>query len=104
MVGRWGAPALWSAECEVHGDDGLGLEGAAAAAKARIEAAVDDAINKGKITAARRKHWVTLIEADPAMERTLADLPNESAVPMTEIGHSVDASADDLAKAGRLFY
>jgi hypothetical protein len=47
---------------------------------------------------------VTLIEADPAMERTLADIPNETAVPMTEIGHSVDASADDLAEAGRRFY
>jgi len=31
VVGRYGAPALWSDECEVHGDDGLGLEGAAAA-------------------------------------------------------------------------
>jgi len=78
---------------------------AAAAAKARVEAAVDDAVTKGKITAARRKHWVTLIEADPAMERTLADIPNETAVPMTEVGHSIDAaSGDDLAEAGRWFY
>jgi len=77
---------------------------AAAAAHARVEVAVDDAVNKGKITAARRKHWVTLIEADPDMAKTLADIPNETAVPMTEIGHSVDASADDLAEAGRWFY
>ncbi|WP_167470680.1 hypothetical protein [Mycobacterium innocens] len=30
---------------------------AAAGTKAKIEAAVDDAVNRGKITAARRKHW-----------------------------------------------
>jgi hypothetical protein len=39
-----------------------------------------------------------------AVADLLAAVPNETAVPMTEIGHSVDASADDLAEAGRWFY
>lgn len=76
----------------------------AAAERQRIEAAVDAAVNKGKITMARRKHWVTLIEADPAMADVLAAVPNETAVPMTEVGHSADTSGDDLAEAGRWFY
>lgn len=63
----------------------------AAAAKQKIEASVDDAISKGKITPARRKHWVTLIEADPEMADVLASTPNETAIPMTEIGHGLDS-------------
>jgi hypothetical protein len=61
---------------------------AAAAAKARVEATVDDAVDKGKITAARRKKWVELIEADPEMANVLASTPNEFAVPLSELGHS----------------
>lgn len=61
----------------------------AAAAKQRIEASVDDAITKGKITPARRKHWVALIEADPEMADVLASTPDETAVPMSEMGHGV---------------
>jgi hypothetical protein len=53
-----------------------------------VEAAVDDAVNNGKITAARRKHWVQLIEADPAMADVLAAVPSETAVPLHEVGHS----------------
>lgn len=59
----------------------------AAAARQKIEDAVADAINKGKITPARRKHWLNLIEADPGMAEVLASVPNETAVPLTEIGH-----------------
>lgn len=75
---------------------------AAAAARAKVEAAVDDAVNKGKITPARRKHWVSLIEADPAMADILAKYPNEMAVPMSEVGHSADNS--DLAEPAAWFY
>ena len=71
-------------------DAAQGRKLAAAAARITVEAAVDDAITKGKITAARRKHWVTLIEADPEMADVLASTPNELAVPMTEVGHSAD--------------
>lgn len=62
----------------------------AAAVLAKVEASVDDAINKGKITPGRRGHWVTLIQADPGMAEVLASVPNETAVPMTELGHSSD--------------
>jgi hypothetical protein len=74
---------------------------AAAAARAKVEAAVDDAIDKGKIMASRRKHWVTLIEADPGMADVLARTPDETAVPMTQIGHAAD---DGLAQPARWFY
>ena len=82
-------------------DAAEGRKLAAAAALAKVEAAVDDAINNGKITPARRKHWVTLIEADPEMANVLAAVPNETGVPLTEIGHSTEA---ELAEASRWFY
>ena len=63
-----------------------------AAAKAKVEASVDDAVDKGKITPSRRKHWVTLIEADPGMADVLAAVPNETAVPLIEVGHGTDGS------------
>lgn len=72
---------------------------AAAAARARVEASVDDAVTKGKITPARRKHWVSLIEADPGMADVLAAVPNETAVPVSEVGHSAD-NTDDRAESG----
>ncbi|MFT8180081.1 Mu-like prophage I protein [Mycobacteroides abscessus subsp. abscessus] len=78
-------------------DAAQGRQLAAAAMHARVEASVDDAIAKGKITAPRRKHWVTLIEADAAMADVLASIPNETAIPMTELGHS----ADDIATADK---
>lgn len=65
---------------------------ATAAAKAKVEATVDDAVNRGRITAARRKHWVCLIEADPGMEAVLASVPDETAVPLSEMGHSADTT------------
>jgi hypothetical protein len=77
---------------------------AAAAVQQKIEAAVDDAVSTGKITAARKRHWVTLCTNDAGMLEVLASVPNETAVPLTEIGHSIDASAEDLAESGRWFY
>ena len=73
----------------------------AAAAKARIDGQVADAIRAGKITPARRDHWVTLITADPGMADVLASVPDETAVPRTEIGHSADT--DDLTDAATWF-
>lgn len=61
----------------------------AAAARQKIEDTVSAAVAKGKITAARRKHWVDLINADPAMADVLASVPDETAVSFTEIGHGV---------------
>lgn len=84
-------------------DAAEGRKIAAAAAKAKVEAAVDDAVNNGKITPGRRKHWVSLIEADPGMADVLAAVPNETAVPLSEVGHAADTSRD-LAEAGQWFY
>lgn len=78
-------------------DAAQGRQLAAAAAHAKVEASVDDAIAKGKITPPRRKHWVSLIEADAAMADVLASIPNETAVPMTETGHSDIVTTDKPA-------
>lgn len=85
-------------------DAAEGRKIAAAAAKAKVEAAVADAVDKGKITPARRKHWVTLIEADPGMADVLAAVPAETAVPLTEVGHAADDGTEDLAERGGWFY
>lgn len=61
----------------------------ATVARQRIEETVTNAITKGKITPARREHWVNLITADPGMAEVLNSVPDETAIPMTAIGHSV---------------
>ena len=57
------------------------------AARRDVETDVDKAIQRGAITPARKKHWVTLCAADPEMRKTLAAMPSDMAVPMTEVGH-----------------
>lgn len=86
----------------LRADAATGRQMAAAAAAAKVEATVDDAIAHGKITVPRRKHWVDLITADPAMADVLASVPNETAVPLTEAGHSADkvAATGDPAESG----
>lgn len=76
---------------------------AAAAAQQKIEAAVDDAVSKGKITPARRRHWVALAAADPGMLEVLASVPNETAAPIVELGHSIDSETVG-AGANEWFY
>lgn len=74
---------------------------AAAGAQARAEqvaaahaSVVDDAIGKGKITPPRRQHFLALMTADPeGTTALLAGIPPETAVPMTEMGHALDAQA-----------
>lgn len=83
-------------------DAAEGRKLAAAAVQAKVEASVDDAIGKGKITPARRKHWVTLLAHDPGMADVLAGIPAETAAPLSELGHASDV--EDLAEAGRWFY
>jgi hypothetical protein len=68
----------------------------------KVEASVDDAIAKGKIAPSRRGHWVTLIQADPGMAEVLTSVPNETAVPMTELGHSLETN--DADTGGEWFY
>ncbi|SIM07932.1 Mu-like prophage I protein [Mycobacteroides abscessus subsp. abscessus] len=76
----------------------------AAAARQKIEDTVTTAITKGKITAARRKHWVDLITADPAMADVLASVPDETAVPFTEIGHGVSTENGEPPTSAGWFY
>jgi hypothetical protein len=71
----------------------------AAVALEKVAASVDDAISRGKITAGRRKHWLSLIAADPGMAEVLASVPDETAVPLTEIGHSAASEGGDIADA-----
>lgn len=76
----------------------------AAAARQKIEDTVDGAVAKGKITAGRRKHWIDLIAADPAMADVLASVPDETAVNFTEIGHSVGTETPEPPAGGGWFY
>lgn len=72
----------------------------AAVERERIVNAVNSAVAKGKITPARKEHWVNLITADPAMAEYLNNIADETAVPLTEIGHGVgneDGSVPDAA-------
>jgi hypothetical protein len=75
----------------------------AAVERQDIETTVDEAIRKGKIAASRRKHWVSLIGADPGMAEVLASVPDETAMPMTEIGHGV-ANKEGLAETAEWFH
>jgi hypothetical protein len=83
--------------------EGRKIAAAAAKAKVEVEAAVSDAVDKGKITPARRNHWVTLIDADPGMAEVLAAVPAQTAVPLSEVGHATD-NTGDLAEAAPWFY
>lgn len=78
----------------LRNDAAEGRKLVAAAAQAKITAAVDNALAKGKITPARREHWIKLIGADPGMADVLASVPAETAVPLTEIGHGMGGDND----------
>jgi hypothetical protein len=65
---------------------------------------VDDAVNRGKITVGRRKHWITLLQNDDTMADVLAGIADETAVPLTEVGHAADPNRDDLAEKTAWFY
>lgn len=60
-------------------------------ARQKVEDTVNSAVERGAITPARKDHWVALITADPAMADVLNAVPDETATPMTEVGHSIDA-------------
>ena len=58
---------------------------------------VDAAIGKGRITAARRDHFIALMKADSDGTTKLLDgLPDETAVPLSELGHSTEPNLDDV--------
>lgn len=56
------------------------------------ERIVDAALSVGKITPARRDHWLTLLSADREGTTAILDgLPKELAVPLSEVGHGQGA-------------
>lgn len=59
---------------------------AAAAASRERESAVNAAVSRGSIPPARKAHWLTVLEADPAMASVLENMP--AVIPLQEIGHS----------------
>lgn len=85
-------------------DAAAGRQLIAAEAQRKVEAAVDAAIDKGKTTPARRKHWVQLIAADPGMADVLAAVPDETAIALKAIGHASNVDVKDIASAAEWFY
>ncbi|WP_349268679.1 hypothetical protein MPNTM1_03703 [Mycolicibacterium parafortuitum] len=81
-------------------DAAEGRRVAAAAAKAKVEAAVDDAINTGRIMPSRKQSWITLCSNDPEMMTHLASIAPGTAVPLDAIGHAADNTGDLDQPAG----
>jgi hypothetical protein len=53
------------------------------------------------VLSSRKKHWVvTLCENDVTMLQHLASIAPGTAVPLNELGHSMDGAQDDLAERG----
>lgn len=88
---------------QLRADAERGRTIAAAARKREIAAKVDDAITKGKITPPRRQHWITMIEADETMADTLASMPNELVVPLTEMGYAGVEPQDETVEQAPWF-
>jgi hypothetical protein len=87
-------------------DAAEGRRMAAAAAQQRVEASVDDAVRRGKIAPSRRKHWVSLIGADPGMADVLAAVPDNT-LPVQELGHGQNpdpGAGGELAEPSTWFY
>lgn len=87
---------------ELRNNSALGVAAHAELTNRRITAALDDAIDKGKILPAMRSKYEALMRKDETgVAALLAEIPNEAAAPMREIGHSVDPqmnAADDVTK------
>ncbi|AOD24052.1 hypothetical protein IM25_22745 [Rhodococcus sp. p52] len=95
---RFGLTVVDSATLEqLRADARLGRQASERQEREDRERIVDNAIGKGKIPPSRRDHWLNLLTVDKAMADTLNALPDELAVPLTEIGHSVDGSTSNDA-------
>jgi hypothetical protein len=69
---------------------------AAAAVQRERTQLVAAAVAQGKITPARREHWLTVLGADPGMAATLASLP-AGLVPLVELGYSGETEVAEPA-------
>lgn len=76
---------------------------ASAMRKRDVEDKVSAAARRGAITPADKKHWTALIEADPTKADVLASLPDEFAVPLTEIGHGQGGEDDGITETAPWF-
>ncbi|ABM14402.1 hypothetical protein [Mycolicibacterium vanbaalenii] len=74
-------------------DATAGREAIAAAARQKVEATVDAAIDRGALAPSRRTAWVDLIAADSAMADVLARVDDHSVVPLAEVGHAAGVAA-----------
>ncbi|MGB3707607.1 head maturation protease, ClpP-related [Gordonia sp. (in: high G+C Gram-positive bacteria)] len=67
-------------------------------------AVVENAVAKGRITPARRDHFVALMAADPeGTAALLAGLPDELAVPIDELGQTPDGD-DEKSAFDKIFH
>ena len=79
---------------EMQRNSSLGAKAHAQMETQRITAAVDAAISLGKITPARKEHFVSLMRADEVgTTQLLAGIPAYTAVPMNELGHALEPQA-----------
>lgn len=76
---------------------------AAAAVQRERTQLVAAAVSAGRITPARREHWVTVLAADPGMADTLASLP-AGLVPMVEVGYSGAAEVSEPTEPAAWFH
>jgi ATP-dependent Clp endopeptidase proteolytic subunit ClpP len=72
-----------------------------AAARAAL---VDGAVADGRITPARREHWINTLEADPGMEPALAGLA-KGLVPLQTVGYTggIEESSDEDRTYNKIF-
>lgn len=63
---------------------------------------VEAAVREGRVTPARREHWLAQLAADEeGVAPVLASLP--AVLPVTEVGHSDDVESAEASLYGRLF-
>lgn len=89
---------------QMTADAALGKAAHEELTRRRHNAALDDAISKGKIAPAQRQHFASLLKLDEAgTTKVLAEIPNETAAPMRELGHALEpeAKADEITNDPR---
>lgn len=70
------------------------------------EAVVNEAVRRGKIAPVQKGNFIALMEKDPAgTEKFLNELPDETAVPMSELGHATEpiSGTEDTTRADALY-
>jgi hypothetical protein len=84
---------------ELRSNAARGAEARAQQESDAREAVVSDAVKAGKIPVSKKAAWLKTIEADPSMSEVLASL-EPGLIPVSAIGHGVEASAADQGDLG----